>query len=167
MRNLKNQRFGRLIAIYPISKGVNKHVIWLCHCSCGNLTKVRSNSLLSGDTKSCGCLHKEKVTKHGDGGGKNRTRLYGIWGSMKQRCSDLNHCGYKWYGKKGISICETWLNNYQGFKNWALSNGYADDLTIDRIDGNGNYEPDNCQWLTKAENARRAQHEKNSKKEDI
>lgn len=162
-KNLTNQKFGRLIVLSLVKRGSkNKHAIWLCKCNCGNLTEVRSDGLLGGDTKSCGCFWKEKMAsfksnfKHGEAIHGKQTPLYKTWRGMKDRCLNPNSCSYKWYGKRGISICGEWKDDYLIFKNWALKNGHKKHLTIDRIDNNGNYEPLNCQWITGSENTRKA-----------
>lgn len=162
-KDLTNQRFGRLVAIYPTKKrSKGERIIWLCHCDCGNLTEVASNNLLTGHTKSCGCLWKEWRAnnklglKHGDA----RTRLYRIWKGMKARCLNSKNHAYKYYGGKGVSVCNEWINNYMAFKFWALLSGYADDLTIDKIDNRGNYEPGNCQWITQSENSKKSNVER-------
>lgn len=89
---------------------------------------------------------KNNNYKHGMSG----TRLHRIWTEMKTRCLNQNDCHYKWYGARGISVCDEWLD-FVPFSEWALSNGYKDDLTIDRIDNDGNYEPSNCRWITQSE----------------
>lgn len=162
-KDLTGQRFGRLVALYPTEKrSKGNGVIWLCHCDCGNLKEIVSNSLLSGVTKSCGCLQKERVIeahfKHGDSIYKKQVRFYNIWLMMNQRCLNPNATGYKWYGGRGISICNEWKNSYRVFRDWAMANGYADNLTIDRIDNEGNYNPDNCQWITQSENSKKPKH---------
>lgn len=161
IHDLSLNRFGRLLVVWRTKKRTKSGgVIWLCLCSCGNLIEVRSNNLLSGNTQSCGCLHKEKSSRnaekinfiHGD----SRTRLYKIWQIMKDRCSNPNAPDYKYYGGRGITVCKDWINNYLIFKIWAMANGYADNLTIDRINYKGNYEPNNCQWITLSENTKKA-----------
>ena len=133
----------------------------LCRCECGNETIVFEDNLKRGHTRSCGCLKAEIIaagahTKHGG----RHTRLYEIWRSMKQRCSNPNKINYERYGGRGISVCEEWKNSYQAFREWALSNGYRDDLSLDRIDNSGNYEPSNCRWetATAQSNNRRSNH---------
>jgi len=155
--DLKGRRFGRLIAIGDTDKRT-KHgkVFWLCRCDCGNLTETNSGNLISGNTKSCGCLHDEIATNHMrqisyKHGGKG-TRLYRIWSLMKNRCYNKNSKDYRRYGQRGIKVCNGWKNNYVVFKDWALANGYKSFLIIDRIDNDGDYEPKNCQWITIAEN---------------
>lgn len=161
MRNLRTQRFGRLVVICLTNKRKWGNIVWLCRCDCGNLVEILSNSLLRGLTNSCGCLRIEKAkqlnTTHGDKG-KVGIRLYRIWAGMKTRCLNSNRLAYKWYGKRGISVCEEWINNYQAFKFWALLNGYVDNLTIDRINNDGNYEPSNCHWITTSENSKKPKH---------
>lgn len=134
----------------------NKNVMWLCRCDCGNITTVRTYSLKCGDTKSCGCIcaNRTWITNFKHGG--RHTRLYKTWQDMKSRCHNPNDHAYKYYGGKNIQICSNWEHDFVVFRDWSLANGYADNLTIDRINNKGNYEPSNCQWLTKSENARKA-----------
>ena len=150
--DITGQKFGRLIVLSDTGKKSGSHRIWLCRCVCGKLTEVRIDKLRAGNTKSCGCLKKE--IKHGDSCGGKMSRLYGIWDSMKQRCLNLKCRAYKYYGGKGIEVCDEWKNSYLTFKAWALANGYQQNLTIDRINSDGNYCPENCRWLTLSENAR-------------
>lgn len=123
-----------------------------CKCICGNSCIVERRHLINSHTRSCGCL----TMKHN----KTSTRLFRIWAGIKQRCYNVNREKYKNYGAKGITMCEDWKNNFNCFYNWATSNGYNDNLTIDRIDVNGNYEPKNCQWVNqqKQQNNRTNNH---------
>lgn len=165
VRNLRLRRFGRLIALRDSSKRDKQgRVIWICLCACGNFKNVVSSSLNSGSTKSCGCLaeeYREKsrkmLRKHGDAKGRNKRpgKLYNTWINMKDRCFNPKSNSYKWYGKKGITICPEWQGDYFVFKKWALENRYKNGLTIDRIDSARNYEPSNCQWLTSSDNAKK------------
>lgn len=118
---------------------------WLCRCDCGNTVIVLSDSLKSGNTSSCGCECRkglEKRTTHG----KSHDRLYRIWQGMRNRCNLATNKYYKNYGGRGISVCTEWLDSFENFYEWAMSNGYKENLTLDRKDNNGNYEPSNCQW---------------------
>lgn len=118
---------------------------WKCLCDCGSTTVVYGHKLLSGQAKSCGCIRREK--QHGKAG----TRLYRIWGGIKTRCNNPNSDHFNSYMGRGIAICDEWRDDFMAFYNWALANGYRDDLTLDRKDPNGNYEPANCRWATTSE----------------
>jgi hypothetical protein len=140
--DLTGKRFGKITVI---SKGdkVGSHFYWNCVCDCGKKIYYRIDQLKRGENANCGCLSK----KHG----LHYTRLYNIWGNMKQRCYNKNYTYFLYYGGRGIKICDEWLKDFMAFYDWAYANGYEDTLTIDRIDVNGNYEPSNCRWIPKEE----------------
>ena len=163
-KDLTGQRFGRLIVIMDTNKRTRcRKVIWLCRCDCGNLTEASGNHLICGRTKSCGCLQKEiaskRLYKHGEKNEYYETRLHRIWRGIKSRCLNQNSINYHSYGRRGIKIYPEWKNNYIAFKKWALANGYQSHLTIDRINHRGDYEPNNCQWITKSENSKKSHRE--------
>ena len=148
IKNLQGQRFGRLIVLGDSGERRHRKVVWLCECECGNITRVLSTYLLKGDTKSCGCFDKERRVTHGMSG----TRIYKCWADMHNRCYNSNLKVFKWYGAKGIAVCDEWKGNFKAFYDWAMSSGYTDDLTLDRIDSDGDYCPENCRWVTQSEN---------------
>ena len=166
IRFLENgERFGRLIVdklectkIYKSKKQNHYLQYYLCKCDCGKETVVLKSSLIYGKTKSCGCLEqqtrKDKSVKHRTHG-QTKTRLYKIWSEMKRRCYCDKSISYKYYGLKGIKVCDDWRNCFENFRDWSINNGYKDDLTIDRIDSESDYSPENCQWISIKEQNRK------------
>jgi hypothetical protein len=163
--NVVGQRFGRLVAVAKTRKYERGRTwYWECVCDCGNRTEVLRDSLTSGNTKSCGCYQRERQRetailvghgnrRHGDSHGN---QLYYVWHGMKDRCYNKNHRYYRWYGGRGIAMCDEWRGDYSLFREWATSHGYSPSLTIDRINNDLGYSPDNCQFITKKENTTKA-----------
>lgn len=152
--DLKGQKFGKLKVCYLGCKPnttKSKEKFWVCECECGNQVTVSGYLLRSGQTKSCGCITKNRMAKiatetpwkkHG----MSSTRLYKIYYAMRDRCYNIHKCNYDKYGGRGITVCQEWLDDFMNFYNWSIENGYSDELSIDRINVDGNYEPSNCRW---------------------
>ena len=146
--DLTGQSFGRLCCMEHIGQK-NGHVVWRCLCNCGNMIEVRSNDLRTGKVRSCGCFHDEgNHTTHGLS--RKSIGLYRVWERMKSRCYNPRSSDFKYYGGRGICVCDEW-KNFENFHAWALCNGYEDGLTIERKNNNGNYKPNNCKWATMKE----------------
>ena len=170
-KDLTNQKFGKLTAVEPIKTNSNgrTRIKWICKCECGKEVVVIGHNLTSGHTKSCGCFNSELTTERNHKKtvhGARETRLYGVWHSMKNRCNNPNGKDYHLYGGRGIKVCPGWNSSFEEFRNWAELNGYDETApfgkcTIDRIDNNKGYSPDNCRWITNAE------QQKNKRKKTV
>ena len=164
MENLIGKKFGMLTVTdfshkEKSNQGIYKYY-WICKCECGNVVTRRSDGLkLKNRVVSCGCyarqMSKEHFTRKNPKKthGQTKTRLYKIYAKMKERCYDPNYPQRNLYGGRGIKICKEWIDSFENFRDWAIKNGYSDDLSIDRIDANGDYEPSNCRWEDKYQQA--------------
>jgi len=153
-KDMTGKKFGRLTVISRAGRNKYGYATWNCLCDCGNTVVVSGKSLRDGNTKSCGCLNIDVATdrivsfnyKHGG----SHSKLFHVWSSMKARCNDQNN---RDYGARGIRVCDEW-KDFENFRDWAETNGYSEDLTIERLDFNGNYEPSNCTWIPPKEQAK-------------
>jgi len=149
--DLTGQKFGRLTVIKDVGRNKSHKVLWLCKCECGNTKIINGNSLKNGSTISCGCYQKERAKETQTTHGMEGTRIYRIWKNIKVRCLYPKAINYKWYGGRGIKICDKWLK-FEGFyEDMYLT--YKEGLSIDRINSDGNYCKENCKWSTKIEQA--------------
>lgn len=151
-KDIKGQTFGRLVALSRMADGK-----WLCSCSCGNKHRVKTSKLNNGCTRSCGCLRVDTTRSRRKRHGETGQRLHRIWCGMHQRCRNPNARSFKHYGARGIAVCSEWAD-YATFREWALSNGYDDSLTLDRRDNDGPYSPDNCRWADSLTQSRNSRH---------
>lgn len=147
--NLEGRVFGKLTVLSFSHKNKRHQRLWECQCDCGNKAFVNSSNLLIGKTRSCGCLPKKKPIH-----GFSKTPLSLVLKHLLHRCYNKNNYSYHNYGGRGISVCDEWRFNQASFYKWAIENGYNENLELDRINVNGNYEPSNCRWATIKEQAR-------------
>jgi hypothetical protein len=156
LKDMTGRKFGKLTALTCIGRTKDHKALWLCQCDCGNFKVVRQATLNRGEATSCGCnIGKWNITH-----GMTKTRIYREWQGMKSRCYYQKNIGFDNYGGRGIKVCNDWKGSFESFYKWAIENGYSDELTLDRKNPNGNYEPNNCRWVSNAiqQNNKRNNH---------
>lgn len=152
--DMTGERFGKVTVQKIAGRTKGKAILWQCKCDCGKIIYETRGNLLSGNVKSCGCERVRRIAQlnrtHGE---SHKTRIYRIWLNMKNRCNNAAGQDYDNYGGRGITVCEEWERDYVTFRDWALANGYDDKLSLDRIDNDKGYGPNNCRWATAKQQA--------------
>ena len=155
--DLTGKKFGKLSVLGDSGKRSCKKILWECLCDCGNRTLACGQDLIQGKKTSCGCVHRQRLIDRNKANAihnETKTRLHHVWAGIKMRCFNPNTPSYKYYGMRGITMCDEWKNSYTSFRDWALANGYADNLSIERVDVNGDYCPENCIWIPAKDQSR-------------
>lgn len=157
--DLTGMQFGMLKVLRQDIEHSQHERRWICECQCNakNIVSRKTSNLLSTSESSCGCLKNDRMRKEAlsrQKHGLSKTRLFGVWHNMKGRCFNPTDKQYKWYGLRGISVCDEWKDDFLRFYRWSIDNGYAEGMSIDRINVNGNYEPNNCRWVPVNQQAR-------------
>jgi hypothetical protein len=154
--DINGRRFGSLLVVGISHRDKARQVRWSCLCDCGRILSLRGGDLRNGRSKSCGCKKGQYMSIGLSVHGGTRTRIYHTWRNMIGRCEQTTTRNFQSYGSRGIKVCKEWRHDFPAFRDWALSHGYSETLTIDRVDNDGDYSPSNCQWITGSENSRKA-----------
>ena len=150
--DMTGRKFGLLTVVRPDPDAKNWKTKWICQCDCGSVRSVYTYNLKNGHTKSCGCESARKRLAARTTHNKSKTRLYRIWAKMKARCTYPGDRAYNEYGGRGITVCDEWLS-FEPFESWSVCNGYSSELTLDRVNNDLGYSPDNCRWATPKQQA--------------